>query len=218
MNRHQPDEAHFERLLRAVGPRPEVPPDATAQAYSTALAAWQATVAEEAARKRRQYATVWLAAAAILVTLGLIRWFPFVPSSTLSPPTLAHVTWTTGEATCRDNDASLALHDPLPTGCILESNVGRIALRLEGGASLRLASNSQAQFIAPGRVELLAGTLYIDKSAGPQVEVLTPFGVIRDIGTQFEVHLGEWEGPPVVRVRVREGRGYVRWQPDLYRD
>src|SRR6185295_1197418 len=53
------------------------------------------------------------------------------------------------------------------------------------------------------------GTVYVETAdthsvAGSQIEVLTPLGEVRHLGTRFEVHVGD--GPAPVRVRVRDGR------------
>ncbi len=52
-------------------------------------------------------------------------------------------------------------------------------------------------------VELERGALYVDSRVGDEgtVEVRTALGVARDVGTQFEVRLGEG----LLTVRVREG-------------
>ena len=53
------------------------------------------------------------------------------------------------------------------------------------------------------------GAVYVDSAAGSAVEVRTVYGVVREIGTQFEVRLLEAEdvaeNGAVLRVRVREG-------------
>jgi hypothetical protein len=55
-------------------------------------------------------------------------------------------------------------------------------------------------------VLLSGGTLYLDSEGGPSLEVRTRDGIVRDVGTQFEVSLT----PAGLRVRVREGSVVVR--------
>ena len=77
----------------------------------------------------------------------------------------------------------------------------RFSLTMDGGQSLRLDFNTTARLLASDVVELERGAVYIDSERAPGVEVRTRFGVIRDIGTQFEVRAGE-----SLIVRVREGK------------
>ena len=53
-------------------------------------------------------------------------------------------------------------------------------------------------------IELTAGTIYVDSGLGVRTnrfEIATTFGIVRDIGTQFEVS----SSPAELRLRVREG-------------
>ncbi len=81
---------------------------------------------------------------------------------------------------------------------------GRLALTLGGGESLRLAAQTEVMLDAPGRLYVQAGTIYVDSGERPspsRIEVVTPAGTARDLGTQFELHI---EGA-ALRLRVREG-------------
>lgn len=102
----------------------------------------------------------------------------------------------------------------LQTGDRITSNDSRAALIFADGVALRL-DRETAVTLASGRVTLLRGAAYVD--AGPEphgsgLAIETPLGVVRHIGTQFEVRLlGD-----TVRVRVREGavvveRESARW-------
>lgn len=82
---------------------------------------------------------------------------------------------------------------------------GRLALRLASGSSVRLDEESRVQLASDHAVVLDRGAVYVDaRAVGTAVEVRTTLGVVRDIGTQFEVRLVE-EGGAALRVRVREG-------------
>jgi hypothetical protein len=80
---------------------------------------------------------------------------------------------------------------------------GRAALRLDGQASLRVAGSTDLLLQPANRIELLAGKVYLDapKPGRGSVELITRFGTLRDIGTQFEVQATETS----LRVRTREG-------------
>ena len=73
--------------------------------------------------------------------------------------------------------------------------------------SLRLDTDTRARLDSDAVIELVAGAVYIDsgKAAGG-LEVRTPLGTARDIGTQFEVRVDEAS----TRVRVRDGIVEVR--------
>ena len=81
---------------------------------------------------------------------------------------------------------------------------GRASLRLAGGASLRLAGETEVLLDAPGRIFVDHGTIYVDGGMRPgadRIEVVTPAGTARDLGTQFELQVAGAR----LRLRVREG-------------
>ncbi|MCG8461705.1 MAG: FecR family protein [Holophagales bacterium] len=85
---------------------------------------------------------------------------------------------------------------------------GSAAFRLAGGVSLRLGAGTRLRFADAGTLELGSGAVYVDSplDAGASLEIRTPFGSARNVGTQFELSL-EADG---LRVRVREGRLELR--------
>lgn len=191
------------RLLRAAGPRPEVPKERAARVRRAVRSEWQRAV-----RRRRivrwSFALAPLAAAALLF---LVLRTGVEPASAGVVATLESATGPvrleqpgTRRAQALDLGAELSGGASLstPSGC-------RAALRLAGGASLRLDAETHVRLLAAGTVQLDRGAVYIDtegvKDAAP-VEVRTRHGIARDVGTQFEVRLGE----SALRVRVREGR------------
>ena len=96
----------------------------------------------------------------------------------------------------------------IDTGAAAGDTAGRAALRLANGASLRLDHDSRVQIASGGTIELERGAVYVDSKLSSAVEVRTTFGVVRDIGTQFEVRLLDADATAdsaVLRVRVREG-------------
>jgi ferric-dicitrate binding protein FerR (iron transport regulator) len=97
---------------------------------------------------------------------------------------------------------SLAAGARLATGTVIStSGTGRAAVLLDGGPSLRLDVDSRLRLDAAGRVALERGAVYVDSQGGASVVVATPWGVVEERGTQFEVRLV----PDALRVRVREG-------------
>ena len=139
---------------------------------------------------------------------------------------------------------ALAVDRELPAGTELVTGAagavpGRAALRLASGVSLRFDTGSRARLQSGSEIELAAGALYVDTGAvdtgadtgtgAPSggleaLRIHTPLGVVRDVGTRFEVRLlaadgEEGEGPApgtgggadALRVRVRAGRVDLRW-------
>ena len=106
--------------------------------------------------------------------------------------------------------------DTLHAGDQIETGAtGRVSLRLSRGVSLRFDRGSRARLVSASAIELGAGAVYVD--SGPQapelksqsrsaVEVHTSFGIVTDIGTQFEIRLNDSS----LRVRVRSGVVEVR--------
>ncbi len=79
----------------------------------------------------------------------------------------------------------------------------RVALRMASGHSIRVDSDSRVRLASAQRLELERGAVYIDsgaEGASDGLEIGTPLGTVREIGTQYEVRLNGG-----MRVRVREG-------------
>jgi hypothetical protein len=95
------------------------------------------------------------------------------------------------------------------------SNNGRAAFVLTGGVSVRLDQGTAIVLDGHGEVTLERGAAYVDSGGDPgaaDLEIKTPFGNVRHVGTQFEVRLQDAS----MRVRVREGtvaveRAGTRW-------
>ena len=126
-----------------------------------------------------------------------------------APPMLAGTLMiATGPVFVRDTAAEdwqwLAGTDvPLMSGTRLRTDAsGRAALRLVSGTALRIAGSSELILGRGARIELLDGRIYLDTHGVNQgVEIVTRFGTLRDIGTQFEVFATDSS----LRVRTREG-------------
>ncbi len=110
---------------------------------------------------------------------------------------------------------TLAGGEPVYAGTVIETaaqgrtraggEAGRAAIRLAGGQSMRLDGSSRVRFASSSDLVLERGAVYVDSAGGANVEVRTTLGVVRDIGTQFEVRLLDETAEPSLRVRVREG-------------
>lgn len=193
-------------LVRLAGRRPAVPPEHAAAVRAAARAEWRRVV--EARRRKALYLRgggALLATAALLVLAvktGL--WRPAEPRPVAQLATLEAAT---GPVTA--DAAELRVGDPVPAGTVLETgsdgaSPARAALRLAGGASVRLDVDTRLRLAAGSVLELERGAVYVDSGTlAQQLEVRTPLGIARDVGTRFEVRLGP--GAESLRVRVRDG-------------
>jgi len=198
------------RLLRLAGHRPEIDPRRAARVQAAVKQRWQNRVEAKEKIVRFPVRRIVLSVAAVLV-LGLtaVFWRADLLQSLLVGAPIAAVELVEGEAwralPGADGPAPLSANSELVAGSQVGTGTdGRLALRLADGHSLRLDRQSQVKFASATEIELTLGTLYVDSGGDheAQVSILTRLGMVREIGTQFEVSLVE-EG---LRVRVREGR------------
>ncbi|MGE0030919.1 MAG: FecR domain-containing protein [Steroidobacteraceae bacterium] len=203
------NDADIEQVLRSAGPR-EKPPVAVERAVHDSLRAeWRALVAA-AHRRRRRRTGFALAAGVLAAAVGV-----WVAAPRMTGPTevVATLALATGEVRVRSGwfggwhsvtgGQALASGQTLQTG-----SAGRGVLTLPGGVSARMDHDTRVLLAGGDEVVLERGALYVDAGLAPAVplDVVTPAGSLRHVGTQYEVRLLD----PGVRLRVREGR--VDWQ------
>ena len=107
-----------------------------------------------------------------------------------------------------DNLLALVVGEPIHAGATIETGPesGRAAVRLAGGQSMRLDVDTRVRVASSTGITLERGAVYFDSATGNSLEVRTTLGVVRDIGTQFEVRLlPEASTKSDLRIRVREG-------------
>jgi ferric-dicitrate binding protein FerR (iron transport regulator) len=191
-----------ELLLRSAGRRAEPPEEASREVFAAAHAAFR----RKASRRRERNWLLGAAAAAVLfVAVALmLRWTPPVAQQG-EVGRVARVTGTVEVAT-GDFWRPLAEARPrLTAGIKLRTHAdGRAAIALAGGESLRLAGGTEIMLDASRRLYLRGGTIYVDSGERPaaaHVEIVTPAGTARDVGTQFELRVAG----AALRLRVREG-------------
>ena len=210
------DDEALAELLRAAGPRPAVDPRRLEAVKSAVRPAWRRSVERRELERRslrRRRALRWaLPLAAVLALAVVWSWQP----DEVPPTTLATVERLLGDEVRvlhTDTPEPLEVGTTLEAGDTVETGGGGLAIRLADGSVLRLDSGTRLQLLAPGRVELLEGGVYVDTHPeGPPpmgtvprsgvVAIETRWGTATDVGTQFEVRI-EAER---LRIRVREGR------------
>ena len=184
-------------------------------------AAWRERLAADRRRRRLLVAGALAAAAAVAIAVALV--LPASRPASLAPPA---ATAAVAGAVERVIPVALDAHadavftrggQPLAAGAAVRvgdalatSRETLAALRL-GSASVRLDAGTRLTVTGPRRLRLDAGALYVDSppaadGGSPPVEIATPHGAARELGTRFEVRVdGER-----TRVRVREGA--VQWR------
>ncbi len=191
-----------ESLIRAAGRRAEPPEDA----YRQVLAAATAALREKTARRRERHWVLWSGAAAVLV-LAIALIFQWTPPGAQREE-LARIERAIGGVERATGGVWQPVGEsatPLTRGMKLRTLAGgRAGLLLAGGASLRLAAETEILLDEPGRLYLGQGTIYLDHrgSVGTGYRIETPAGIARDVGTQFELEVSGG----ALRLRVREGR------------
>lgn len=195
-------------LLQAAGPRAEIPVADLAAVKDAARVAWGDLVDEEPTEGSQPDPRRVFAIAASLLLALVIGWWIVQQTRDGQPPvpaeTVATVVRITGAVWL--DGRQVAFGDEILAGSELTvgTDANPAALQLTGGQSLRLDTGSRVTLDSPNHVGLLAGAIYVDSNM-PQstLEVLTPFGAVREIGTQYEIRLDEETN--TLRVRVREG-------------
>ena len=191
-------------LVRAAGSRPVPAEDDYQRVLAASRQAWQRAVRSRS-RRRRHYA---LAAGVALVAIGAAMVTQRAP--TPSPAVFASTAVVEGQVRMLvpGADEWLAVAgagSEWVSGARLRTSAGgRIALALSRGGSLRVNEATEMTLTSSGRLTLIAGTMYFDsgEAMGPgSLEVVTRHGLVREVGTQFEV----MSDASALRVRVREG-------------
>ena len=199
----------LERVLKSVGLREKPPTDVEHAVREHLRAEWRSVVAERSRRSRQR---TYLALAASIVAAAVGVW-ALAPRLAESGDTVATLALATGEVRVTsgwlDNWHGVAGGQALLEGQTLETGTtGRSALALPGGISARVDHGSRLVVAAADRLVLERGTLYVDSGAAPvaPLDVVTPTGTVRHVGTQYEVQLLDSS----VRVSVRDGT--IEWQ------
>lgn len=189
------------RLLVEAGPPPTLPAADLEAIRRAAEREWRGQSLSPIfeGRSRRAY----LAMAASLVLVLAAVWLYMSGRSPLASATVATI-----ELLREDPGAPPArfdVGDELVAGAELStvSSRARLALRMISGHSVRVDADSRVRLASAIRLELERGALYVDsgaEAAAHDLEIVTPLGTVREVGTQYEVRV---DG--MMRLRVREG-------------
>ena len=211
------DEKSLGNLLRLAGERPEIPLSIESRVYHRVQQEWQASTKEPngenvyakvhktwkrgtgRARILRWLAPMGVAASAILAFVLLSQPEPAVAPSMVA--TVAGIVAPTPTTVTYEEGA------PVYSGDVIETGPGGgLSLLLARNATLRIDENTRIRVDDSNRIALLSGQIYADTGEyiyrDDGLVIDTPFGVVRDIGTQFAITAT----PGLLDVAVREGR------------
>jgi ferric-dicitrate binding protein FerR (iron transport regulator) len=201
-------EEQIAALLQMAGPRPRISEEARNRVWKAVHGEWQQHNVTRSRARVMGWSAASLAAAAAIVFV-IVRRGDVQPSTPVMPAQLVAVARKIDGGVIAKTLAEagaphlLDIDTPVHAGDTVETSTGATAAFDWSGGSLRVAENTRFRFDTPRTLTLTRGTIYFASAPGSRsVEVRTPFGVIHDIGTQFEVRMAE----DAVRIRVREGR------------
>jgi ferric-dicitrate binding protein FerR (iron transport regulator) len=176
---------------------------------------WREAAIARARRRRAAIAGVLLAAAAALFIVVRV-----LSPEDIRPPAataIAQVERVQGAASIQTptppesgpagpeptRERAAASGEALSAGDTLQTAVsGGVTIRLSARTSVRVDAGSRLRLTSASVLTLERGAVYVDTGAeSGGLEIRTPLGTARDIGTQFEVRLEEAS----LRLRVRTG-------------
>ncbi len=193
------------KLLSSAGPRLQPNPDQSERVKANVQAEWQRVV-----QKRSTLNKSWLlgsmAAAVATVFLTASLWEKII--ITTPPDAIASIQVLKGTVYQLQNQTPVMLRDTdvIEVGTLLKiGDDSGLAMELRDGQSVRFKENTEVTLVAHNRLSINQGSVYVDSNASDPnifVAVDTPFGLAKDIGTQFMVTVF----PDAVQVAVREGQ------------
>lgn len=201
----------IELVLKSSGPREKPPLEIERKIRGRLRAEWLAVVADRR-RDRRRQTFFALAAGVLAAAIGV--WIAAPRPGGAADP-VATMTFAAGEVRVSSGWYTawrdIVPGQPLAVGQSLKTGpAGRVALALPGGVSARLDHDTILDITGTEELTLERGALYVDAglatSPASRLDVVTPSGSVRHVGTQYEVRLMGTG----VRLRVREGR--VEWR------
>lgn len=225
------EERRVRELMERAGPRPEIPAEDLERITAAARESWREAVRDrgkETAARSTKWTWAMSLAAVLAVAVGVAAWWSSRPAGGPAPE-IAHLERVTGSVLLDTVGAvgeGVEVGDAIPAGAVLRveggeaGSPGRAALRFlpedgaAGGAVLRLDAGTRLRLVSARIFELERGALYADTdpiapaapapSGSGALEVRTPLGTARDLGTRFALRLLEVP-ERALEVRVRDG-------------
>jgi hypothetical protein len=205
------DVARLVRLAGASGPIAPLDEARLARVRTAVHDAWHDAYVVRT-RRRRLTLGVLLTAAGVVIAFairGPVRTPGPAPTSVPVPVAVlvARVDQATGSPTPFSAGAAVR------SGSTVTTSAGTLAMTLTSGVRLRLDASTTARVDSATDVALDRGAMYVDSAGahptGPgasPISIHTPAGLVRDIGTQFQVRIEARANGPGIRIRVRDGQ------------
>lgn len=168
-----PEDQDVESLLRGAAPRPEPPDAVRARVLAATEQAWK--------RKKRQRWYVPGALAAGLVLAAAVSLLIGGQPAAISVQVAATGGVWMGDHHVERGGELLSLS---PGANVSADTTTRLLVE---HVDLRLHADTRLRWLDPARIELVTGSVYVDTGGAGRLHVVTPMGVIRDIGTRFMV-------------------------------
>ena len=201
-------ERDLEHVLRQAGRRPEPPADLLQSVKTVVESEWRSVVAQ---RTRHRRMALWSVAAGVVLALTG-AWYLLPPLAQSGGSEMAQLSASSGSVRGRNGSwgrwVTVGRRGPVNAGEVLATGSdGRAALVLAGEVSLRLDHDTRIAFVDPQHVTIERGAVYVDSGTNTQpdnerLQIETPAGAVRHVGTQYEVRLVD----SGVRIAVREGK------------
>jgi len=192
------------RLLRLAGPRPAVPADRQERLRTEVRNHWISSVKRSQRLRWAVWTSASVAAASLLIVIAAMRGWRVLDFLPLSGTTVATVLQVEGFQGVPASGVPAAGAD-LKSRAALTTGAGdRIALRMRGGATVRVDHSTHLRLVSPSTIDLESGAVYVDSGPGDgasPLEIRTRLGIVRDVGTQFQVRVDQGG----IQVSVREG-------------
>jgi hypothetical protein len=201
------DDDQVARLVRLAGPTGSTGPIApldegrVARVRTAVHGAWRDEYLARQLKTRRRRLTVAVLIAA--AASGLIAFAIRDPIRAPAPVLVAHIDQATG------SPAPFAAGSPVMSGSTVTTSAGTLAMTLTSGVHLRLDASSAARVDSATDLALERGAVYVDSAGAHPTQpgaspiiIRTPAGLVRDIGTRFEIRLAG----AGIRIRVRDGQ------------
>lgn len=191
-------------LVQAAGRRTVPAREDYDYVLDAAMAAWRRKV--QARRRRRWILAV--AATVVAGAVGVATFLHLMPHR--APSAVATTVLVRGNSAIRSpSDTTWQRLQPgveIAAGARLRTGaIAGLALELDSGTSVRLASHSELAIESGRAMRLLTGTMYVDTGpaqASGTLRVETAMGTVSDVGTIFQITAQ----PDSLRIQVREGQ------------
>jgi len=193
MTHERTPDSDVEQLIRAAGSRLVPDADRTARVRASVEREWRAY-----RRARRMWR--WTGVTVALVIAAATAFFGVRPRLLIAPPAkpaapahVATVAAAHGAVTMElaaGRTAVAAVGQTIAAGSNIRTNsTSRTTVTLVDGGELRIDTNTVATLVDARTIQLERGTIYLDSgvSTPGSFTVRTASGIVRDIGTRFEI-------------------------------